>query len=281
MGAGALRFSGTAPAPPSASTMTSLTALMTCWPGATLSITSMVTARSRTLAMKSFTHRERDVGLQQRQAHLAQGLGDVHLRQAAALAQPVEHPIQLARQSVEHRARSTTQKAPLRDHRGAAVPPEGRGADAPRGRGMGEASGRVKIAQHRRRLYRRIDRPARPFCWDEFTMRRLLFLGLALATLWPLAETARAQATADQLNKLSLEALTAPSRGGGSSRSLPRPGSGVHYAHRPVRSTYRGHRYAAPRVSSRQHHATSHGGYASGRQPTLSGRASPATRRRH
>ncbi len=54
-GAAACRFSGTAPAPPSASIITSLTTLMTCWPGATLSSTSIVVACSRTLAMKSFT----------------------------------------------------------------------------------------------------------------------------------------------------------------------------------------------------------------------------------
>ena len=54
-GAAALRLSGTAPAPPSSSTSTSWTILMTCWPGATLSITSAPMARSRTLAAKSRT----------------------------------------------------------------------------------------------------------------------------------------------------------------------------------------------------------------------------------
>ena len=37
-------------------------------------------------------HRQRHVGIQQRQADLAQRLGDVGLGQRAAAAQPVEHP---------------------------------------------------------------------------------------------------------------------------------------------------------------------------------------------
>ncbi len=55
MGAGALRFTGTAPAPPSASIMQSWTIFTTCWAGETLSSTSWPTARVRTLAMKSRT----------------------------------------------------------------------------------------------------------------------------------------------------------------------------------------------------------------------------------
>ena len=51
----AFRLSGTAPSPPSASTITSLTILTTCWPGVTEDSTSAPTARSRTLAMKSRT----------------------------------------------------------------------------------------------------------------------------------------------------------------------------------------------------------------------------------
>ncbi len=54
-GAAAFRLSGTAPSPPSASISTSLTILTTCWPGVTEPSTSAPTARSRTLAMKSFT----------------------------------------------------------------------------------------------------------------------------------------------------------------------------------------------------------------------------------
>ena len=55
IGAGAFRLSGTAPSPPSASIITSLTILTTCWPGVTEDSTSEPTARSRTLAMKSRT----------------------------------------------------------------------------------------------------------------------------------------------------------------------------------------------------------------------------------
>ena len=54
-GAAAFRFSGTAPSPPSASIITSLTILTTCWPGVTEPSTSAPIARSRTLAMKSRT----------------------------------------------------------------------------------------------------------------------------------------------------------------------------------------------------------------------------------
>ena len=54
-GAAALRLSGTAPAPPSASTSWSLTSLITTCPGLTLSKTSAPSAFSRTAAMKSRT----------------------------------------------------------------------------------------------------------------------------------------------------------------------------------------------------------------------------------
>ena len=82
------------------------------------------------LADEIFDDGEGDVRLQQRKANLTQRLGDVEFGQAAALAQPLEHPVQLARQCVEHIARSTTTSAPLRDYRGAAVPPWGRDAHA-------------------------------------------------------------------------------------------------------------------------------------------------------
>ena len=54
-GAGASRLRGTAPAPPRASISTSLTILMTSWPGLTLSRTSAPRARSRTAVTKVLT----------------------------------------------------------------------------------------------------------------------------------------------------------------------------------------------------------------------------------
>ena len=89
-GAAAFRLIGTAPAPPSCSIITSLTIFTTCWPGETLASTSWPTARSRTLAMKSLHHGQRHVGVQQREADLAQRVVDVGLAQRAAAAQPVE-----------------------------------------------------------------------------------------------------------------------------------------------------------------------------------------------
>ena len=47
-------------------------------------------------------HVERDVGLEQRAAHLAQRRIDVGFRQRAAPRQPVENAVQLFRQTVEH-----------------------------------------------------------------------------------------------------------------------------------------------------------------------------------
>lgn len=65
-------------------------------------------------------------------------------------------------------------------------------------------------------------------------MRRFLFLALLAGCLLPPPGPARAQATADQLNKLSLEALTATPSGGGRS-------SGAYPSHRYY------HSYAARR----------------------------------
>ena len=61
-------------------------------------------------------------------------------------------------------------------------------------------------------------------------MRRLLIIVLLAASLLPGAGPVHAQATADQLNKLSLEALTAPP---------PRGSGGGGYARRSYRSSRR------------------------------------------
>ena len=77
-------------------------------------------------------------------------------------------------------------------------------------------------------------------------MRLVLFLAILLAGL-PLAAPVQAQATADQLNRLSLEALTArPSGGGGYERRSFAPRYRGAYR---TRSSYRGRSYRARRYS--------------------------------
>ncbi len=81
-------------------------------------------------------------------------------------------------------------------------------------------------------------------------MRRFLFLAVLAASLLPLTGPVQAQATADQLNKLSLEALTAPPAGGGGGtvRRSYRPA--YHASYRPryrasYHRAYRGRAYAS------------------------------------
>jgi hypothetical protein len=85
--------------------------LTTIWPGVTDLITSWPTARRRTLGDEVLHDRQRDVGLEQRQAHLAQRLVDVALGERAAAAQPVEDLAEALTQIVEHRTWT------LRSHR--------------------------------------------------------------------------------------------------------------------------------------------------------------------
>ena len=82
--------SGAASSPPSISTSASLTILTTCWPGVTERSTCWPTAFSVTAIDEAADHRQRDVGLEQRDAHLAHRLADVLLLQRAAPAQLVE-----------------------------------------------------------------------------------------------------------------------------------------------------------------------------------------------
>ena len=99
----ALRLSGTAPSPPSTSISPSLTILTTCWPGETERSTASPIARSAHLGDEVAHHRQRDVGLEQRDADLAQRLVDVLLGQHAAAAQPVEDAGEPVGQCVEHK----------------------------------------------------------------------------------------------------------------------------------------------------------------------------------
>jgi hypothetical protein len=97
-------------------------------------------------------------------------------------------------------------------------------------------------------------------------VRLLLILALLACMLAP---GARAQATADQLNKLSLEALTAPSaRGSGGGGYAParrsygyRSYAGHSYAHRSYASRsyarpYYARHYARPAWHARRSYAT-------------------------
>ncbi len=83
-------------------------------------------------------------------------------------------------------------------------------------------------------------------------MRRLSILLLVAVWLLPEVGPARAQASPDQMNKLSLEALTTPAPGGN-------PGSPGHRAYQ--RSFYRGlsryHRRASYGVRHYSYHARS------------------------
>ena len=89
-GAAALRSIGCA-SEPSVATSSSCTILTTIWPGVTDLMTSTPTARFLHLVDEGARHVERDVGLEQRAADLAQRRVDVGLRQRAAPRQAVEN----------------------------------------------------------------------------------------------------------------------------------------------------------------------------------------------
>ena len=95
--------SSPASSPPSISTSASLTILTTCWPGVTERSTCWPTAFSVTLSTKVRDHRQRDVGLEQGDPHLAHRLAHVRLAQRAAAAQPVEDAAQTIAKAFEHR----------------------------------------------------------------------------------------------------------------------------------------------------------------------------------
>ena len=103
-GGAAFRLSGTAPSPPSASIIASLTILTICWPGVTEDSTSEPMRAVAHLGDEVAHHRQRHVGVEQGDADLAQGLADVGLRQRAAAAQAVEDAGKLVGQGFEHNA---------------------------------------------------------------------------------------------------------------------------------------------------------------------------------
>ena len=72
-------------------TSSSLTILMTIWPGVMERTTSWPTAFAFTAVDEIAHHVERDVGLEQRAAHLAHRFGDVGLGQRALAGELVEN----------------------------------------------------------------------------------------------------------------------------------------------------------------------------------------------
>ena len=76
--------------------------MTTIWPGFTERMTSAPTALFAHPVDEGFHDVERDVGLEQRAAHLAQRLVDVGLRQRAAAGDLVENAAQAVGQRLEH-----------------------------------------------------------------------------------------------------------------------------------------------------------------------------------
>ena len=111
---------------PSASTSASWTIFTTIWPGVTLLSTALADGAFAHLGDEILHHRQRDIGLEQRDAHLAQGRVDIGLAQRAAPRQPSEDIAQPFGQPLEHQipmaktAQNT--KAPVRETRGRTGP---------------------------------------------------------------------------------------------------------------------------------------------------------------
>jgi hypothetical protein len=114
------------PSPVSTWTSSSWTILTTCWPG----VTDLVIAWPVALlhpANEIARHGQRDIGFQQRHAHLAQGGLDVVLAQRALLGQPVEDAREAFGKRFEHGAR-----APWLRSANAHAPPRAQRADGGR-----------------------------------------------------------------------------------------------------------------------------------------------------
>ena len=91
---------------PSVATSWSCTIFTTIWPGVTDFITSTPTACFLDAIDESARHIERDVGLEQRAAHLAQRRVDIGFAERAAAGQAVEDAAEFFRQRVEHQSLS-------------------------------------------------------------------------------------------------------------------------------------------------------------------------------
>ena len=82
----------------------SCTTLMKACPGVRLFVTSTPTARALTASVKLLTTRQRDIGVEQREAHLAHRIGDVVVGQPAAAGERLERRGETGGQAVEHSA---------------------------------------------------------------------------------------------------------------------------------------------------------------------------------
>ena len=100
-------------AAPARRTSSSCTILTTCWPGVTDFVTAWPRAFSCDRLHEVARHRQRDVGLEQRHAHLAQRGGDVLVAQRALAGQLVEDAGEPAAEVLEHGAPSRTPIAPV------------------------------------------------------------------------------------------------------------------------------------------------------------------------
>ena len=85
-------------------TSSSCTTLMKACPGVRLLVTSTPTARALTASVKRLHHRQRHVGVEQREAHLPHGVGNVVFGQMAAPGQRIERRGKAGSESVEHGA---------------------------------------------------------------------------------------------------------------------------------------------------------------------------------
>ena len=88
---------------PRRSVSSSCTIFTTCWPGVRLFCTSSPSARSRTRGDELLDDAEVDVGLEQREAHLAHGAGERLLVEDTAPAEVAEGALELVAERVEHR----------------------------------------------------------------------------------------------------------------------------------------------------------------------------------
>ncbi len=101
-GGAALRSIGSA-SEPSVSIRTSLTILMTIWPGVTDFTTSAPTRAGAGLVDEGAHHVQRHVGFEQSAAHFAHGRVDVLFAEGAAPGQAVEYAGELFGKALEHR----------------------------------------------------------------------------------------------------------------------------------------------------------------------------------
>ncbi len=82
----------------------SCTTLMKAWPGVRLLVTSTPIARALTASVKLLTTPKRDIGVEQREANLADRIGNIVVGEPAAAGQRLERGGKAGGESVEHGA---------------------------------------------------------------------------------------------------------------------------------------------------------------------------------